>query len=125
MKEKLIFIVDDDEMMTQMLHDHLSRNPMYKVNAFGTGEECVEHLGEKPDAIILDYHLNLVKPEAADGLEILQQIKKFDKDICVIMLSSQKQYSKAAQTIMKGALEYVIKDNNAFKSIDAILASVG
>jgi len=124
MKERLIFIVDDDQMMSQMLSDHLSRNSMYKVMAFGTGEECVEHLVEEPDAVILDYHLNLVKPDAADGLEILQQIKEFDKGICVIMLSSQKQYSKAAQTILKGALEYVVKDENAFRSIDAILASI-
>lgn len=92
--------------------------------AFGTGEECVEHLVEEPDAVILDYHLNLVKQDAADSLEILQQIKKFNKGICVIMLSSQKQYSKAAQTIMKGALEYVVKDDNAFQNIDTILASL-
>jgi len=125
MKEKLIFIVDDDEMMTQMLRDHLLRNPMHKVSTFATGEECIEQLAEKPDVVILDYKLNLVKRDAADGLEILQRIKKFDKDICVIMLSSQKQYSKAAQTIMKGALEYVVKDEKSFKSIDAILASGG
>ena len=54
-------------------------------------------------------------------LEILQQIKKADKKICVIMLSSQSQYGKALQTIIKGALEYVVKDDAAFKKIDRIL----
>ena len=81
-------------------------------------------MSKNPDAVVLDYHLNMVNPDAADGLEILQQIKKFNKDICVIMLSSQKQYSKAAQTIMKGALEYVVKDENAFKNVEAIIDSL-
>ena len=40
------------------------------------------------------------------------------------MLSSQKSYGKAAQTIQKGALEYVMKDEQAFKNIDAILNSM-
>ncbi len=40
------------------------------------------------------------------------------------MLSSQAQYGMALQTIVKGALEYVVKDNDAFKRIDAILASL-
>ncbi len=124
MKEKLIFIVEDDEMMAQMLSDHLMANPMRKVNTYRTGEDCIKELSKNPDAVVLDYHLNMVNPDAADGLEILQQIKKFNKDICVIMLSSQKQYSKAAQTIMKGALEYVVKDENAFKNVEAIIDSL-
>ncbi len=37
------------------------------------------------------------------------------------MLSSQSQYGKALQTIIKGALEYVVKDDAAFKKIDRIL----
>ena len=124
MKEKLIFIVDDDEMMTQMLSDHLSKNPMYKISVFGTGEECLKHLNQDPDAIILDYYLNSIKPDAADGLEILKQIKKIDQQTCVIMLSSQEHYGKALQTIAKGALEYVVKDNDAFIKIDAILEAL-
>lgn len=124
MKEKLIFVVDDDEMMTQMLGDRLSKNPMYKVAVFGTGEECLKNLKDDPDAIILDYYLNSINPDAADGLEILKQIKKIDQKTCVIMLSSQEHYGKALQTIAKGALEYVVKDNDAFNKIDGILESL-
>ena len=36
MKEKLIFIVEDDEMMSEMLSDYISNNAMNKVLAFGT-----------------------------------------------------------------------------------------
>ena len=105
MKEKLIFIVEDDEMMSEMLLDYISNNAMNKVRAFGTGEECLQNLNQNPDVIILDYNLNMVEPDAANGLVILEQIKKIDNNICVIMLSSQEQYGKALQTIVKGAIE--------------------
>ncbi len=124
LKEKLIFVIDDDEMLAQMLSDHLQKNPLHKVVHFGTGDEAIRHLVQNPDVIILDFNLDSVEPEAADGMAILQQIKSLDKQACVIMLSSQAQYGMALQTIVKGALEYVVKDNDAFKRIDAILASL-
>lgn len=123
-KEKLVFIVEDDEMMAQMLSDRLTENPLHKVNIYGTGEECIKNLGLKPDIIVLDYHLNAVDPNAADGLEILHKVKTFDDNIYVIMLSGQKQYAKAAQTIREGALEYVVKDENSFRKIEELINSL-
>ena len=124
MKEKTIFIVEDDEMMSEMLSDYISNNSRNKVQTFGTGEDCIQHLDQNPDVIILDYNLNLVVPKAANGLQILEQIKKIDNNICVIMLSSQEQYGKALQTIVKGAIEYVVKDGEAFNKIGRILNSL-
>ena len=122
-KQKNIFVVDDDELMATMLRDHLLKNPLNKVTVFNTGEECIKNLQLAPDVIILDYELNSVNEDAADGYHILQQIKKLDKDVHVIMLSSQDEYGKALQTIVKGALEYVVKGDDAFKRIDHILAN--
>ncbi len=120
-KQKNIFVVDDDEMMAMMLSDHLSKNPLNKVNVFNTGEDCIKNLNLCPDVIILDYQLNNIVADAANGLEILQQIMKLAKGVHVIMLSSQDEYGKAMQTIVKGALEYVVKSDDAFTRIDHIL----
>jgi CheY-like chemotaxis protein len=76
MSQKKIFIVDDNEMFAQMVQDHLSAFPKYQTQIFNTGEECLKHLYESPDLIILDYHLNDVFKDAADGLAILERIKK-------------------------------------------------
>ena len=122
-QQKNIFVVDDDEMMVELLADHLRKNPLHKVTAFSTGEECIASLSLGPDVIILDYQLNNIVPDAGDGMQILQQIKKLDKTVKVIMLSSQDEYGKALQTVMKGAQEYVVKNDDAFRRIDAILAS--
>ena len=120
-QQKQIFIVDDNEMFAQMLNDHLSENPEFNVSVFKTGEECLKNLFQNPDLIILDYYLNNESKDAADGLEILSEIKEHNEKIHVIMLSGQEHYGIALQTIAKGAAQYVIKDDHAFEKISNYL----
>ena len=63
-----VYIVDDDPLFAQMLHDHITADGMRKVRVFHSGEECLQHLFEKPNTIILDYHLDSVQKSAANGL---------------------------------------------------------
>ncbi len=121
-KPKKIFIVDDDSMLTEALEDYLTRKIAHQVFSFHTGEECLGHLSEGPDVIILDYFLNTVQKDAANGMEILQTIKKHYPAIHVIMLSSQERYGIAMQTIQKGAEQYVIKDEKAFEKIASLIS---
>jgi CheY-like chemotaxis protein len=120
-KPKKIFVVEDDPFMRETLKDHLTKDVPHHVSAFGTGEEALRHLEEKPDIIVLDFHLNSESKDAATGLEILVTIKKHYPAIPVIMLSSQERYAVAMQTIQKGAEHYVIKDKNAFENIAEII----
>jgi len=117
---KKIFVVDDDEMLSMALEDYIARKTKYEVYLFNTGEECLEHLEEKPDIIILDYNLNSVVKDAADGLEILKAIKTWNKNIKVVMLSSQEANWIIVQTAKMGAEQYVVKDENAFEKIVSI-----
>ena len=114
---KKIFIVDDDEMLTEALSDFLTRDVNHDISVFHTGEELLKHIFEKPDVIILDYYLNSVNKDAANGLEILDAIHEHMDNIRVIMLSSQESYVTATQTIQKGAMQYIIKDEDAFQKI--------
>ncbi|MBL0071704.1 MAG: response regulator [Bacteroidetes bacterium] len=100
-KPKKIFIVDDDSMLTEALKDYLTRKVAHNVTSFLTGEDCLKKLAETPDVIILDYYLNTVQKDAANGIEILQAIRKHYPNIRVIMLSSQERYSIAMKTIQK------------------------
>lgn len=118
---KHLFIVDDDAMFAEMLKDQLSKNPAFKISVFTSGEDCLKNLFQKPDVIILDYYLNDNSKDAADGLEILTEIKKSDHTIEVIMLSGQEHYGVALQTIAKGAEQYIIKDDQAFEKISKYL----
>ncbi len=123
-RKKKVFIVDDDKMFCTMLSDHLEDQGQYDVTSFGTGEECLDRLGDKPDAIVLDYYLDSNVPGAKNGLEILKLIHKAAPDLKVIMLSSQEHYGVALQTIASGAVQYVIKDLKSFQEIDGILEAL-
>jgi len=122
-KPKKVFIVDDDQMVRQMMEDKL-KSFNHQVTSFSNGEDCLHYLSENPDVVVLDYHLDKSIREAANGLQILEAIKKNYPNIDVIMLSSQEKYSLALQTIQKGAEQYVIKDNDAFDKIAGIIAGL-
>jgi len=112
-----IFIVDDDEMLTEALSDFLTRKIPHDISIFHTGEECMQHISEHPDVVILDYYLNSVHKDAANGLEVLEAFHNHMPGTRFIMLSSQESYGTAAQTIQKGAEYYIIKDDDAFQKI--------
>lgn len=118
---KKIFIVDDDEMLTMALTDYLTREVNHDIHVFHTGEEVIKHISENPDVVILDFYLNTVVRDAADGLEVLGAIRQHLPNTRFIMLSSQESYTKAAQTIQKGAEHYVIKGEDAFEKIAQLI----
>ena len=113
-----IFIVDDELLLSEMLTDYLKdQYEGFQIKSFSTGEACLQSLDEQPDVVVLDYYLNSKERDAANGIDILKQIKKRKRALPVIMLSSQESYGTAAQTIMYGAVHYVIKGQDAFKEI--------
>ncbi|MDG1332866.1 MAG: ATP-binding protein [Crocinitomicaceae bacterium] len=115
------FIVDDDEMLTMAMSDHLTKDTAHDISVFHTGEEAVKNLNENPDVVILDYFLNTIDKDAANGLEVLKAIKQHLPNTQFIMLSSQESYGTAAQTIQHGAEQYVIKDEDAFDKIAKLI----
>ena|SRR5688572_18106802 len=116
-----IFIVDDDTMLTTALSDYISRKSDAEIKVFHTGEECIQHMHENPDVVILDYYLNMVEKSAANGMEILKLIRKNNPEVHIIMLSGQEHYGVALNIVKQGAEHYVIKDDNAFARVAEII----
>ena len=113
-----IFIVDDEPLLSEMLTDYLmDQFAGFNIRSFPTGEACLQSLDEQPDIVVLDYYLNSKEKTAANGIDILKEIKKQNKALPVIILSSQKSFTTASQTIMYGAMHYVIKGQDAFDEI--------
>lgn len=121
-KPKKIFIVDDDAMFSEALRDYLTRDTPHQIRTFSTGEACLNNLNDNPDIVILDFYLDSVQKDAANGMEILQNIKHNYPDMKVIMLSSQESYATALNTIKQGALNYVSKGEKAFEQIENMVA---
>ncbi len=109
-----LFLVDDDPIFLKSLEIEFLQHGDFAIETYPTGELCVQHLDNKPDVIILDYHLNGIERDAMNGLETLDQIKAFDTEIPVIMLSSQDKIEVAVECMHHKALDYVVKSETAF-----------
>jgi DNA-binding NtrC family response regulator len=116
-----IFLVDDDAVYLKLMEYEFKELGTFEVSTFHTGEECVEHLEAHPDIIILDYLLDGVDKTAMNGIETLDKIKAFNKDIPVVMLSCQDKIEVAVDCMHHHALDYVVKSETAFLRLQKII----
>jgi DNA-binding NtrC family response regulator len=120
-----LFLVDDDAVFLQSLEMDFHQHTDFVIETFATGERCLASLSNRPDLIILDYHLNGIDKDAMNGIETLDKIKAFDPDIPVVMLSSQDKIDVAVSCMHHKAFDYVVKSETAFirlqKNINAFL----
>ena len=109
--DKLIFFVDDDKMMLNLMEYTFKCKDGYEVKSYFSGEECVENLHLNPDLIILDYYLGDIDSNSMSGMDTLAKIVETNKDLNVIILSREKNPELIHKFIKKGAKKYVIKDD--------------
>ena len=114
-----LFIVEDNFLYSYMLETTLKECGNFKITSFTTAEECIEMLRNKPDLIILDYHLN----GGMNGLEAFQIIHQKNPRVPVIILSSQTDVQVAADILHKGAFDYIEKKDN-IKALEKLKASI-
>jgi DNA-binding NtrC family response regulator len=102
-----IFVVEDDQAYTKFIKYVLGLNPDYEVEFFTTGKECLNNLYKNPSIITLDYSL----PDMA-GQQVLEQIKSYDPNINVIIVSAQEKIGTAVELLKSGAFDYITKDQD-------------
>jgi len=118
-----LFLVDDDAMFLKSLEIEFLHHTDFAVETFATGELCVENLSNKPDVIILDYHLNGIDKNAMNGIETLDKIKTSNPGIPVMMLSSQDKIDVAVDCMHHKAFDYVVKSETAFLRLQKNITS--
>jgi two-component system, OmpR family, response regulator len=123
-KQVLVFLVDDDVVFLTLLETEFRQNTDYVIQTFATGELCLEQLSQRPDIVVLDYYLNGIHKDAINGLDALDAIKAYNKDIQVIMLSAQDKIEVAVQCMHHQALDYVVKSETAFLRIQKIITAI-
>ena len=116
-----IFIVEDNEVFTLALKANIETsftNQPVNLQLYETGEACIQKLKEeKPQVVILDYHLNSKFPEAVDGIKVLDWIKKANIETYVIMLTRDDNIDIALQSFKHGASDYIVKTDTQFRKI--------
>jgi DNA-binding NarL/FixJ family response regulator len=118
-KSKLVFIVEDNIMYAKSLQKYLGdRLPEgSKIEIFQVGELAVDKLHLKPDFIVMDYFLNSKFHDAADGLEMIREIREQNKNVKIIVLSSQDNLEVAIRAMEQTQGKYIIKNDDAFQKV--------
>jgi DNA-binding NarL/FixJ family response regulator len=111
MDNKLIFFVDDDKMMLNLMEYTFKCREGFDVRSFLSGEACLENLELQPNMIVLDYYLGEGESKAMTGLDTLKKIHERNGDIPVVILSREKDKDLINQFLKYGAMQYVVKDD--------------
>jgi Response regulator containing CheY-like receiver, AAA-type ATPase, and DNA-binding domains len=119
-----LFLVDDDVVFLKSLEIEFLQNGDFEIETFVTGELCIQHLSHRPDVIILDYLLDGVDKNSMNGIETLDQIKAFDEDTPVVILSAQDKIEVAVSCMHHKAFDYVVKSETAFIRLQKIITSI-
>ena len=102
--ELKVLLVDDEEDILEVIQDRLQAYG-FKVVTAGTGLEALQKLSRETfDGVFLD-----VKMPEMSGIQALEEIRKTDKKIPVIIITSSSTRDAAIEALAKGANEYVLK----------------
>jgi two-component system response regulator AtoC len=99
-----VLLVDDEKDITEVIQDRLEAYGFSVVTA-PTGMEALKTLSmERFDGIFLD-----VKMPEMGGIEALEKIRKKDKKIPIIIITSSSTRESAIEALAKGANDFVLK----------------
>jgi two-component system response regulator AtoC len=101
---KKILVIDDERDIGWLFSKILTEEG-YQVLIALNGREGISTIQkEKPDLVILD-----LKLPGMDGIETLREIRKFDKDLLVVVLTGYETVETAVEAMKLGAYDYFSK----------------
>jgi two-component system, NtrC family, response regulator AtoC len=106
MRNATILVVDDEQLIRWSLAERL-RADGYEVVEAPTGQAALDRIADGIDLVLLDYKL----PDI-DGVTVLRQIKEYDADILVILLTAFATVETAVEAMKIGAYHFANKPFN-------------
>ena len=124
MKKYNLLLVEDDPFTKQTLSYELKRREEINfLGAFDNGKDAVEYVKtNSPDIILMDIDMPIM-----NGLEATKEIKKFNPNILITILSNHDQKDKVLDAFSFGANAYCVKNikMNELLNVFDIIASGG
>jgi DNA-binding NtrC family response regulator len=94
----------EDDPASGRLVKSIAATEGYSVTVFGTGQEFLRALEDKPDLVLLDLHL----PDAS-GLDLLAKSRARYPDVPVIVATASNSVNDVIQALKGGAMDYLTK----------------
>lgn len=101
---KKVLVIDDDLSVCQSLAKALSSDNLQIFEATNVTDGLARLQEQSPDVVLMD----VVLPEVS-GLELFEQIRKYDRRLPVVFLSSETDSTAAIQAMQLGAFDYMSK----------------
>ena len=111
-----VLLVDDEKEFVDVLAERLETRDFIVEKAF-SGDEALKVMGEKEvDVIVLD-----VLMPGKDGVATLQELKKLNPIIEVIMLTGHGSVDTAVEGMKLGAFDYLMKPTETRDLVEKIV----
>jgi len=99
-----VLVADDEEDILEVIQDRLEACGFNVITA-GTGTEALRKIStEKFDGVFLD-----VKMPEMSGIEVLEEVRKRDTRLPIIIITSSTSREAAIGSLAKGANEFILK----------------
>jgi DNA-binding NtrC family response regulator len=99
-----ILVIDDEEIMREILETLLTREG-YEVRLASSGAEGLEIARALPIDVAL---VDIMMP-GLDGIATLDELKRIDEDLAVIMITAYASVENAISAMKAGAFDYISK----------------
>lgn len=100
-----ILVVDDDELIRSLFVEAFDTLG-HKCHTASDGVECLNQLknGHAFDLVLLD-----VQMPKLNGMETLKEVRDYDPDMSVIMISASRDINHVKEALKDGAYDYIFK----------------
>jgi len=116
-----VLMIDDHALFRMGLSELLERRGIEVAGAVG---DCEQGIGmvetQAPDVVLLDMRM-----PAMNGLEVLQELRKREVSMPVVMLTTSRDESDVVNALQNGARGYLLKDmepDDLIKALNDIVA---
>ncbi|TCK89130.1 CitB family two-component system response regulator MalR/two-component system response regulator DctR [Natranaerovirga hydrolytica] len=101
-----VIIIEDDPMVASINKQYVEVNPLLKVvHHFSNGHEALAYLKDHTaDLAIMDVYMPVM-----DGMDLLKEIRKTQKEIDVIMVTAANDSTHIQHFLHLGVIDYLIK----------------
>jgi DNA-binding NtrC family response regulator len=107
MPHEQILIVDDEKLIRWSIRERLQEEGFEILEAENARSALDQFQSELPDLLLLDYRL----PDMT-GLQILEQVRKENPEVSVVMMTAYGTVETAVQAMKLGAFDYLTKPVN-------------
>ena len=113
----LIFLVDDNVQVTNLIKLKLEGEGFTNLNIFNTYDSLLAEIDKKPQIIILDNYLDIDNDDLENSLERFKQLRKQLPDTRIIIFSGETDPDLIHAFIFRGAYTYITKNLEALDKL--------